>query len=150
MKRNALLSSVLILCLGLLVSCAKPSNGGPAQVSVTSSMSATINGTSWVGTTFSGTNVSGTLQIEAAKSDGSQFTFSIPASTGAGTFTIGGMSNYQATYASGVTYSTMAGTIKITSNSSNVISGTFSGTLTNTSTQATLTVTGGVFTSTYQ
>jgi len=152
MKRKVWLSSALILVTGLLISCTKTNPGvGSTAVNVQSSMSATVNGTSWVGTNFSGTNVSGTLQIEAAKADGSQFTLSIPANTGAGSYKGGGINNLQATYASGVTYSSMtSGNFKINSNSNNVISGTFSGTFTNQSTQAVSTITNGVFTSTYQ
>jgi len=151
MKRKVCLSSVIILCLSLLVSCTKPAPGDTSSVSVQSSMSATINGVSWVGTNFSGTNVSGTLQIEAAKADGSQFTLSIPANTGAGSYKGGGINNLQATYASGLTYSSMtSGNFKINSNGNNVISGTFSGTFTNTTNNAVSTISNGIFTSTYQ
>jgi hypothetical protein len=152
MKRKVWLSSALILVTGLLISCTKTNPGaGSTAVNVQSSMSATINGTSWVATSFSGTNVSGTLVLEGGKSDGSQFTLDIPTSTGNGAHKAGGINSCQATFQTGTTYSSMTtGTVTINSNSNNVISGTFSGTFTNQSTQAVSTITNGVFTSTYQ
>lgn len=151
MKRKVCLSSVLIIGIGLLYSCTKLNNNSPASVAVQPSMSATINGVSWVATSFSGTNVSGTLVLEGGKSDGSQFTLDIPTSTGIGSHKGGGINSCQATFQSGTTYSSMtSGTITINSNSNNAISGTFSGTFTNTTNNAVSTITNGVFTSTYQ
>ncbi len=114
-------------------------------------MTATVDGNAWVASNFSGANISGTLQIEGAASDGSQITLGIPASSKTGSFAAGGTNPYQATYQSGVTYwRLITGTFKITSIGSNAVSGTFSGSFTNTTTNATMNISGGVFTSSYQ
>ncbi len=152
MKKNSGLLILVFLCAGILVSCTKstsPTNDVTQNTPVQSSMTATVNGSSWVATNFSGTNVSGTLQIEGAAADGSQITLSIPANSKAASYTAGGTNPCQATYQLGTTYSRLTdGTIKITSISNSAVSGTFSGTFTNATT--TMTISNGAFTSSIQ
>ncbi len=151
MKKILLFSSLAVLVISFSSSCKKATTNNP--VSVTNSMSATINSIAWTAGTVTGTTNSGTLFISGINSgSGTGISMEMPSSTTAGTYTISNSSvNYVIGYSSSTSSSIMtAGTLVVSSNANNTISGTFNGTLTDPVSMGTSTVSNGTYTVKYQ
>ncbi len=115
-------------------------------------MSATINGTAWSAGAATGYTTSGLLFLSGVNTNQSSISMQVPANIVAGTYTV---STTSATYIIGytngtITYTMSDGTLIVSSNANNTISGTFTGTLMDLVSMATIPVTNGTFAVKYQ
>lgn len=151
MKTISLYLSIAVLGIGLLSSCAKktasPTNTTTNNVT-SSTMTASVGGTSWAASTVTGISNYGIAEIAGVRSsDGSGISIILAVAT-PGSYTIDGISNSLSYIKSAsADYTATSGTIVVTANANGSISGTFSGSAVNTSNSSDMVnITNGAFT----
>jgi|ERR1017187_7959807 hypothetical protein len=142
-----------LLAIGLFSSCAKKSSNPPPAAPV-SAISATLGVTKWTAATTSVNKSSTVITIKGTKPDGTYLKVTIPpnASTGS-TYNLpsSGIEDFEY-FDTNVAWLASLGSINVTTfnTSTNVMSGTFQGTLTDPSNGSnTIKVTGGTFTAVF-
>jgi hypothetical protein len=154
MKKNLLLSLSVMLCF-TIISCNKATNttNNNTPPAVTNSFTANVNG-AWTATNVTGSVYSSDyINVKGVATDGSYLQVTMPIAIAAGTYNIGAGTQITVAYtASGSGYSGANGTLVISSNSNNVIKGSWSGTdLTGfTASVATIYSTSGTFVAKYR
>jgi hypothetical protein len=130
MKRNLLVFILVVASLGLNVSCKKPTdpNTNNNNTTVTNSFTANLGG-SWTATTITGSVYSSDyINVKGIAADGSYLQVTMPIGITAGTYNIGAGTQNTIAYTSPTGgYSGAGGSLVITSNSNNVIKGSWSG-----------------------
>jgi hypothetical protein len=151
MKNILKLSFLFILGLAVFASCAKRNPDNTPPSGTTNSMSGTIGGNAWTAATITVNVDTNLVEIDmiGTSSTNSYVAVELPEHIAAGTYdqNIGTIEFY---YDATHYYFLTTGTVKVTSNTGSVISGNFSGTMTNPSTMVTTTATAVNFTVKYK